>query len=233
MVGIGTAVAEAAVVERPARRRRSRVGTRETPDLTAVRRMAPVNWWMLPWWILAGAAGFSVGSLTESLVGSSGGITVLAPVTVGGTAAAVLQWPALRRHVGRSGRWVGAGIVGGAVVAVASILAGILAGLAAGAVGDAEAGRAFGADVAGVSAAVLYGTAVGYLQWRLLRPHFARAGRWVLAGAVGWIVAGLTAGVTEGIAGWALLGAVYGAITGTLLVALLRHRLSETPATAP
>ncbi len=198
--------------------------------MTAVRRVVPANWWMFLWWGLASAAGFTVGGLTESAIGSSGGITVLAPVTAGGTAAAVLQWPALRRHVGRSGRWVGTGIVGGAVVAVASILAGILAGLAAGAVGDAEAGRAFGADVAAVSAAVLYGTAVGYLQWRLLRPHFTRSGRWLLASAVGWIVAGLTAGVTEGIAGWAVLGAVYGAITGGVLVTLLRQRPGETPA---
>ena len=96
--------------------------------------------------------------------------------------------------------------------------------------GDAEAGRAFGEDVAGVSAAVLYGTAVGALQWRLLRRRFARAGRWLLASAVGWIVAGLTAGVTEGIAGWAVLGAVYGAITGGALVTLLRQRPEEAPA---
>ena len=192
--------------------------------------MAPVNWWMLPWWTLSSAAGFSVGSLTESAVGSAGGITVLAPVTAGGTAAAVLQWPALRRHVARAGRWVGAGILGGAVVAAASIAAGVVAGLAAGAVGDAEAGRAFGEDVAGVSAAVLYGTAAGSLQWRLLRRHLARSGRWVLASAVGWIVAGLTAGVTEGIAGWAVLGAVYGAISGFVLAGLLRQRSDETPA---
>jgi len=185
---------------------------------------------MLLWWGLASAAGFTVGGLTESAVGSSAGITVLAPVTAGGTAAAVLQWPALRRHVARAGRWVGAAIVGGAVVAVASILAGVLTGLAAGAVGDAEAGRAFGEDVSGVSAAILYGAAVGYLQWRLLRGRFARAGRWLLASAVGWIVAGLTAGVTEGIAGWAILGAVYGAITGGVLVMLLRQRPEETPA---
>ena len=105
-----------------------------------------------------------------------------------------------------------------------------MAGLAAGTVGDADAGRALGTDVAGVSAAVLYGTAVGVLQWRLLRRRFTRAGRWVLTSAVGWIVAGLTAGITEGIAGWAVLGAVYGAITGGVLVAMLRQRPDETPA---
>ena len=195
--------------------------------------MVPVNRWVLPWWILASAAGYAVGGLVETAAGPLEGVRVIAYVTAGGTSAAVLQWPVLRRHVARAGRWVASGILGGAVVAVASILAGIVAGLAAGAVGDAEAGRAFGADVAGVSAAVLYGTAVGMLQWRLLRRHFTRAGRWLLASAGGWIVAGLTAGVTEGLAGWAVLGAVYGAITGGVLVALLRQRPEETPAAAP
>lgn len=198
--------------------------------------MVPVNWLVLPWWILASAAGYAVGGLIESAAGPLGGVAVIAYVTAGGTAAAVLQWPvlqwpALRRHVARAGRWVGAATVGGAAVAVLSILAGVVAGLAAGAVGDAEAGRAFGEDVAGVSAAILYGAAVGVLQWRLLRGRFARAGRWPLASAVGWIVAGLTAGVTEGIAGWAVLGAVHGAITGGVLVTLLRQRPEETPAT--
>lgn len=198
--------------------------------MTAVRRIVSVDWWVLPSWILASAAGFSVGSLTESVMSTSGGIKVLAPVTAGGTAAAVLQWPALRRHIPRAGRWVATVIVGGAVVAVTSIGAGVLAGLGAGAIGDAEAGRAFGEDVAGVSAAVLYGIAVGVLQGRLLRQRFAGSGRWVLASGAGWIVAGLTAGVTEGVAGWAVLGAVYGAITGGVLVALLRQRRDEAPA---
>ena len=185
---------------------------------------------MLLWWVLASAAGYAVAGLIEAAAGPLTGVTVVAYVTAGGTVAATLQWPALRWHVTGARRWVAAGIVGGAVVGVASIALGVVAGLAAGAVGDADAGRAFGADVAGVSAAVLYGTAVGVLQWRLLRRRFTRAGRWVLASAVGWIVAGLTAGVTEGIAGWAVLGAVYGAITGCVLVLLLRRRASETPA---
>ncbi|MXV91074.1 MAG: hypothetical protein F4004_10395 [Acidimicrobiia bacterium] len=195
-----------------------------------MRRMVPVNWWVLPWWILASAAGYAVGGAIESAAGPLEGVTVIGYVTAGGAAAAVLQWLALRRHVARAGHWIGTAIVGGAVVAVVSILAGVLAGLAAGAVGDAEAGRAFGEDVAGVSAAILYGIAVGMLQGRLLRRHFARAGRWVLVSAVGWIVAGLTAGVTEGVAGWAVLGAVYGALTGGVLVALLRQTPDETPA---
>ena len=199
------------------------------------------NWWVLPWWLMASAAGYAVGGLIEAAGGALAGVAVIGYVTAGGTVAAILQWPALRWHVsggrpwvatgvvgGRS--WVATGVVGGVVVGAVSIALGVVAGLGAGALGDADAGRAFGADVAGVSAAVLYGAAVGVLQWRLLRRRFTRAGRWVLASAVGWIVASLTAGVTEGIAGWAVLGAVYGAITGGVLVALLRRGPEEAPA---
>ncbi|MCY3785319.1 MAG: hypothetical protein OXG47_01150 [bacterium] len=187
-------------------------------------RMAAMNWWALPWWILASAAGYAVAGLTEAAAGSFSGVTIVAPVAVGATAAAALQWPVLRRRIPRAGRWVASGIVGAALVGVAAITAGVAAGLAAGALGDAEAGRDFGADVAGVTAAAMFGAALALVQRRLLRRHFARLGRWVLASSAGWIVAGLTAGVTEGIAGWAVLGAVHGAITGGLLAALLRHR---------
>jgi len=185
---------------------------------------------VLPWWVLASAGGYAVGGLIEAAAGPLTGVAVIGYVTAGGTVAATLQWPALRWHVSGAGRWVAGAIVAGAVVGVTSIALGVVAGLGAGAVGDADAGRAFGADVAGVSAAVLYGAAVGVMQWRLLRRRFTRAGRWVLASAAGWIVAGLTAGIAEGIAGWAVLGAVYGAITGLVLVLLLRRRESETPA---
>ena len=229
MAGKTTADVEA-VVPDGAPRPWSRVDTWETADLAVVRRIVSVNRWVWIWWVLASAAGYAVAGLIEAAAGPLEGVTVVGYVTAGGTAAAVLQWPALRRHVTGARRWVGAGVVGGVAVGVVSIALGVLAGLAAGAVGDAEAGRAFGADVAGVSTAVLYGTALGVLQRRLLRPHFARSGRWVLVSAVGWIVAGLTAGVTEGVAGWAVLGAVYGVITGAVLVGLLRQAPDASPA---
>ena len=197
------------------------------PDFTGVRVVGSVNRWVLGWWVVATAAGYAAAGLTEAATGLSGGVLIVAPLAVGATGATALQWPALRRHVPRAGRWVASGVVGAALVGVAAIAAGVVAGLAAGAVGDAEAGRDFGADVAGVTAAVMFGTALGVVQRRLLRRRFARSGRWVTAGGAGWIVAGLTAGVTEGIAGWAVLGAVHGAITGAVLVGLLRQRASE------
>ena len=73
-------------------------------------------------------------------------------------------------------------------------------------------------DVAWIVGAGACGTVLGVLQWLVLRRQVARAGRWVLASTVGWIVGGPLAG----IGGWVVLGAVYGAITGPVLVRLLR-----------
>ncbi len=199
-------------------------------DLTLVRRMGSVDWWMLLWWTLASAAGYAVAGITEVAAGSFSGVTIVAPVAVGATAAAALQWPVLRRRIPGAGWWVASGVAGAVLVGVAAVAAGVFAGLAAGAIGDADAGRDFGDDVAGVTAAVMFGAALALVQRRMLRRGVARLGCWVLASSVGWIVAGLIAGVTEGVAGWAVIGAVYGAITGWVLAGLLRGEVSEAPA---
>ena len=191
------------------------------------------KWRLSLWWILASAAGYAVAGLTEAGADSFSGVTIVAPVAVGATAAAALQWPVLRRRIPRAGWWVASGVVGAVLVGAVAIAAGVAAGLGAGAIGDADAGRDFGEDVAGVSAAVLFGAALSLVQRHLLRPEFARSGCWVLASSVGWIVAGLIAGVTEGVAGWAVLGAVYGAITGFVLAGLLRQPATEPHAAEP
>ena len=58
------------------------------------------------------------------------------------------------------------------------------------------------------------------LQWLVLRRQMPRAGWWVLASTVGWVV-GMPLGDINGPPG---LGAAYGVITGTTLVWLLRQR---------
>ena len=196
-----------------------------------MRQTDPSNWLLWTWWAVASAAGYAVGGLTEAIMGRTEGITVVVHVAAGGTVAAVLQWPALRRHLARAGWWIASGIIGGAVVAAIGAAAGALAGLAAGTADGADAGRSLGSDVAGVAAAILFGVAVGAWQWLLLRRQVARSGWWMPASAVGWVVAGLTAGITHGIAGWAVLGAVYGAITGCVLLWLLRQPAGEKPTT--
>ncbi|MDE2837739.1 MAG: hypothetical protein OXL97_09595 [Chloroflexota bacterium] len=196
------------------------------------RRLASASWLLLPWWMLATAAGFAVGGPIESVLGRSSGMLVVVYVSVGGTAAAALQWLALRRHIAHAGWWVATGIAGGVVTGAAGLVLGAAVGFGAGVVesfragvGDgARAGFATGVDAAGVAAAVLFGAAVGVVQWLVLQRQVAGAGWWMLACSVGWVVSGLSAGVTDSAAGWAVLGAVYGAITGCVLVWLLRRR---------
>ena len=75
-------------------------------------------------------------------------------------------------------------------------------------------------DVGWVAGTGLFGTVAGVLQWAVLRRQVPRAGWWVLASTVGWVV-GMPAGE---MLGWNGLGAAYGIITGTVLVLLLRQR---------
>ena len=79
--------------------------------------------------------------------------------------------------------------------------------------------------VAGFMGAALGGIVAGMLQWLVLRRQLARAGWWVLASTMGWVVGGFLSGAVPvgGFLGWAALGAVYGSITGTVLVWLLRQ----------
>ncbi len=184
-----------------------------------------MNWLLLLWWVLATAAGFSLGSLVELALGRSSGITVLAFVAVGGTGASVLQWLALRKHLTQVGWWVGTGVAASVVVGVVGLAAGVAAAIATVITGGAESGLDAGLDAAGVTAAVLFGAALGGVQWVLLRWQVAGAGWWVLACGVGWVAGGFSAGVTDTAAGWAVLGAVYGALTGSVLVWLLRRRV--------
>ena len=180
---------------------------------------------LLSWWVLAGAAGFAVAGLVEAAVGPSNGLLVVFYITVGGTAAGLLQWLALRRYVSGAGLWVAA-CAGG--------------GLAAGPGWSCRRrARGFGCGC-GPRFACRPGSGRGHRRASRLRSHSAR---WLefysgwcfnvnsrdrtggcLAVRQGGIGGGLTAGITEGVAGWALLGAVYGSITGCVLVGILVWR---------
>ena len=76
----------------------------------------------------------------------------------------------------------------------------------------------FEPDVGLIAGVALYGTVAGLMQWLVLRRQVARAGWWVLACTLGWVVA-VPVGDLGGPPGWA----VYGAITGAVLVWLLRQ----------
>ena len=209
--------------------------------MSSVQTEAPVHWRLLPWWVLATAAGFAVGGPMEAVLGRSSGMTVVVYVSADGTAAAALQWLALRGHIAHAAWWVGTGIAGGAVAGMIGLIVGIgvgagtgvveaiaagrAEGAATGVAEGARAGFAAGADIAGVATAILFGVAVGVVQWLVLQRQVAGAGWWILACSVGWVVSGLSAGVTDSGAGWAVLGAVYGVVTGCVLVWLLRGRV--------
>ena len=100
--------------------------------MSSVRPSAPANWRLLLWWILATAAGFSLGSLVEAALGRSSGIMVVAYVSVGGTGAAALQWLALRKYVSQAGWWLVAGIAGGAITGLFGLAVGVVVGFATG-----------------------------------------------------------------------------------------------------
>ncbi len=155
--------------------------------------------------MLASTVGWAAGGPVGVAVGSSRYIIVngYVGIAVGGTVAGALQWLVLRRQVARAGRWVLASLGAAAVVGVVVFGVG-----------------AVSADVGWVVGAAAFGTVLGALQWLVLRRQVARAGWWVLASTVGWVVGG----PVGGIVGWAALGAVYGAVTGPVLVWLLRQR---------
>ena len=133
------------------------------------------GFWLL--WVLASGVGFGVGGPLGVAMGSPGDIIVngYMGLAAGGILAGVLQWLVLRRRVARTGWWVLSVIA--AVAAVGVLVFGV--GLV-------------NVDVGWVLGVGLFGTVAGVLQWLVLRRHVARAGWWVLASTVGWIVGGPT-----------------------------------------
>lgn len=175
--------------------------------------LAPVlrpGWRLWFLWLMAGAFGWGW-SMDPGLFGEGPTFAVLpsAPVAIplytsvaaGAAFVGVLQWLLLRRYVSGAVLWLPASLGAAALGALLVLGIGLF---------DSELGL-----VAGVG---LYGTLAGALQWIVLRRRVARAGWWVLANTVGWVVA-IPVGDITGPPGWA----VYGATTGTVLVWLLRQ----------
>ena len=195
---------------------------------------APVSWRFWLWWVLASTVGWAVGG---GLSGSLGSIQAgyVGGMTVGATGAGVLQWLVLRQRIARAGWWMLATVLVSAVVGGVIVGVGSSGGRAWSVTWSADPGRV----VVGLAGMGLFGTALGALQWLVLRGQVARAGWWVLAGGVGWItgapLGAVLGGGLSGILGWsgsgsgdwaltwAGVGAVYGAITGRVLVWLLRQ----------
>jgi len=175
--------------------------------LAPVRRPGWRLWFL---WLMAGFIGWGwpmdVGSFGEgpfiTILPSLPPVNVPLYVSVatGATIVGILQSLMLRRYVGAA-LWLPASLGAAAM--------GFLVVLALG---------ALGADLSLAVGVGAYGALAGTLQWLVLRKHVARAGWWVPANTVGWLVA-IPVGDLAGPPGWA----IYSAATGTALVLLLRQ----------
>lgn len=176
--------------------------------------LAPVlrpGWRLWFLWLMAGAVGWGwamdAGTFGEprpiELLRSMRPLNVSPYISVatGAAVVGVFQWLILRRYLTGSVRWVVASVAASVVGALLVLLVGLV---------DTDAGL-----LGGVS---LFGLVAGVLQWLVLRRQVPRAGWWVLASSVGWLVA-MPVSDMAGPPGWA----VYGTITGTVLVWLLRQ----------
>ena len=177
-------------------------------------------------WVVASVAGWLVGWLV-AWIGALAMGWMVAWAGVGiGAGVGVAQWLVLRERVTWAGWWVAASMVGGILGGVAS--AGLILGAYVG------AGQIMGDVVAVILGWVGVGVGIGVAQWLVLRWQVARAGWWVLASVVGWIIGRIAAWFGVGVVavdvivgqfvGQVAYGVVYGVITGFVLVQLLRQR---------
>ena len=173
--------------------------------------MAPVllpGWRLWFLWLLAGGVGWGwcmdpgLFGLTQrhEIVGFALDLPPFPSVAAGSALVGALHWLVLRRYVPYALWWLPASIGGAAAAAVVVYGVGLV---------DTDLGLSAGV--------LLYGTLAGAVQWVVLRREVRRAGWWVLASTVGWLVA-VPWGPVAGPPGWA----VFSAVTGTVLVWLLR-----------
>jgi hypothetical protein len=201
--------------------------------MTIARKRAGWGFWLR--WVAASTVGFALGATAIGTVGrmisdetpAFIGASVL-PVTVVVVAAlpGFLHWLILRRWFPRAGWWVVASGVG-------SLLAYVVTGWGLG-VADTRGETTFARFAVPASLAVA-GAAVGTLQWVVLRRWVSRAGRWVPASSISWVLATfLYMSLTRGndvhlTLGGAASGALSGAITGLVLVGLMRKGRGDEP----
>jgi hypothetical protein len=186
-------------------------------------RDSSTGWRLWLAWMLMSTIGmaavFAFTSAVAMLVGAvlGGGAEDKVPfVPFVGFSFGVMQWLVLRRHIPRAGWWVLASTAGWiAGLGVPAVVFKVVEGVAPGAIEP---------EVFAVAFFVAVGTAVGMLQWLVLRRHAPQAGWWVLASIVGWAALGLIVGKSlDRATDLVALAAVPPAITGGALVWLLRQ----------
>lgn len=194
---------------------------------------AHIGWRFWFWWLLATATGWMTGLViltllpkTMTTLGVTPALVESVLLALSGTLSSVLQWLVLRRYIHRAGWWVpasAAGWVGGfalfLLLAVPAVFAIEMSTATIGVLLRLSFGAMIGAGI---------GTATGILQWLVLRRQIHRAGGWVVASIVAWLLgfAGLVlayraeSGVFLGVG--ALVGMMVGGVTGAAMVLLWR-----------
>jgi hypothetical protein len=194
-----------------------------------------IGWVFWLQWVVASTVGFALGATAIGAAGRPLGDTaptfigasvLYITVVVAATLPGFLHWLILRRRFAHTGWWVLASGIG-------SLLGYFVTGLGLG-VEDTQGNATF-AHLAVPASTAVAGAAVGILQWVVLRRWVSRAGWWVLASSIAWVVASfvyltLTRGNDVHLTlGGAVSGALSGAVTGFVLVGLTRTGQQSEP----
>ncbi len=220
---------------------------------------APWDWKLWLQWVLANAASETVGLGATLLIGvfllvnaektigtvPAAALGVLAATVIEGSIVGTAQWLVLRRPLKqmRWRVWALATALGACVAWTLGIIPFLFSSPDSGAAASGEmSDLLIYALAAGMGLAL--GTILGASQWLALRRHLPKAGWWVLANALAWMLGMVVVfigtsfipakGITVPVALLLLLfvvaaGAVVGAVHGLVLIWLLRlRRLSAT-----
>lgn len=203
----------------------------------------------IPWktvgrWAAACAAGFTFGQTTGVIAGflvggavaqvlGEAAASLAAFITLGAVTGAIIglaqRW-IMRDEIELTRRWI-----------LVSTL-GWTAGYLVASLSSPLTAAAFGDLVSGAVSWVLLGATVGLAQWQTLRQLVLRAGGWVPANIIGWLLGppvaalGMSLAVSFGVnpadsigvmLASALTGATAGAVTGIVLGGLMRNQISS------
>ncbi len=175
-------------------------------------KKSSLDWGLWLWWLLATAVGWAGGWAVINWAshlywGIGVGIDVaFVAYVVLGTTVGIMQWLVLRRRVPRSGLWILAcavSITTGSYVSQVMWMYDIIV---------------FGA---------VFGVLVGITQWSVMRRWVHRAGWWVLASVIGWVLGWFATSAGDFAA--FLIGGIASIITGFALAMLFKHPVQQAP----
>ncbi len=175
-------------------------------------KKSSLDWGLGLWWVLATAVGWAGGWAVITWAshlywGIGVGIDVaFVAYVVLGTTVGIMQWLVLRRRVPRSGLWILAcavSITTGSYVSQVMWMYDIIV---------------FGA---------VFGVLVGITQWSVMRRWVHRAGWWVPASVIGWVLGWFATSAGDFAA--FLIGGIAGIITGFALAMLFKHPVQQAP----